>query len=76
MSFGTHAKQQEALFVFGVFFIEELNSKIIVEDRLRLLKGNAMFSLIGCGFGRVPFKTNHTYIVLNDASMSSRSPVH
>jgi len=42
MSAATHAEHEESLFMRGVRFIVELDSEVIIEDRLRFLEGNAM----------------------------------
>jgi hypothetical protein len=67
----THTKHQEALFVGGVIFIDELNAKFVEEYRLGFIKRNLMLFEICSGFGLISFETNHTYVVFIKCSKSS-----
>ena len=40
--FGTHTQQQKTLFFGGVFIIEKLNGKFVVEGRFSLVEGDLM----------------------------------
>lgn len=40
------AKHEEAIFRFGVFFIEELERELVIEDRPSLFERNTMLLLI------------------------------
>ena len=38
----THAKHEEAIFICGVGVVVELHGKLVIENRLSLLEGDAM----------------------------------
>ena len=57
-----------------MFIVIELNSELIIEDRLGLLEGNSVLSLVRGRFGLIPLKLNHKYSVLLSLPKSSESP--
>ena len=63
--FATHTQHEKAIFVLclGMFCIKELNCKLIIKNKLRLLKRNAMILYICNCFDRIPIELNHSYIV-------------
>src|SRR3546814_67705 len=63
MSTAAHAQHEKALLVRGMGLVVELHGEFVVEDRLGFFEGNAMFPEVRGGFGRVPVKSNHLYIV-------------
>ncbi len=60
---GAHSEHEKTLLCRGMRLVIELNSELVVENGLGFLKGNTMFPEIRCGFGRIPLKGNHLYIV-------------
>ena len=58
-----HAKHQETILAVRVWLIVELNGQIVIEHRLRILKGDSVLFDVQRSFGWVPFKPNHLYIV-------------
>ena len=63
-----HPKQEEALFSLIVFIVIELDSLLIEEHRSRLLKGDAMLSLVLPVLPFIPFEPQiiHNYTVNAD----------
>jgi len=53
----TDTKQQKTFLAFCMRLIKKLNSLVIVEHRLRLFKGNSMFSLVFLILPFIPFKS-------------------
>lgn len=43
VSAAAHAEHEKTLLLGGVWFVVELNSELVVEDRLGFLEGNAVF---------------------------------
>ena len=58
-----HAEHKKTFFIRRVFFIVKLNCEFVVKHRLRFLERNAMFLEVGGGFGGIPVKRYHLYIV-------------
>jgi hypothetical protein len=58
-----HAQHQETRFIEGVRLVVELDCKIVIENRLRFFKRNAVLPEIRGGFRWVPVKLDHIYTV-------------
>ena len=54
-----------------MFFIEELNAKLVEENGFRFVKRHLMLLEIRNGFGLIPLELNHTYIVFIIRNKSS-----
>ena len=54
--------------------IKKLNCKLVVKNRLSVFKSDSMLFKIRSGFGRIPFESDHMYIVCIDSVMSSAMP--
>ena len=67
----TQPEQQKAIFGGRVLIVKELNCEFVVENRFGLLEGNTVLSEVRGGFGRIPFKPDHQYIVFMIDGVSS-----
>lgn len=67
----THAQQQEAILVGRVFFVEELNRKLVLEDRPCLFERDTMLDEVCRCFSSVPLESDHQASVRNGKAKSS-----
>ena len=58
-----HAKHEEAILIYRVRIVVKLHGKLVIEDRLGLLEGDAMLPEVRGGLGWIPVKLDHLYIV-------------
>ena len=54
--------------------VKKLNCKLVVKNGLGVFKRDSMLFKIRSGLGRIPFESNHMYIVCIDCVMSSAAP--